>query len=101
MPKIKKNFVLENLVVTDISTEGKAVTRHDGMVVFLDGAVPGDLVDAEIYRKKKNFLEGRLLRIITPSPHRVTPVCEHFGCCGGCKWQHLAYEQQLAYKQKY
>ncbi len=101
MAKIKKNFVLENLEVIDISTEGKAITKHEGLVAFIEGAVPGDVIDAEIYRKKKNFLEGRMIRLVKASPHRVVPVCEHFGNCGGCKWQNLAYSEQLIYKQKY
>jgi 23S rRNA (uracil1939-C5)-methyltransferase len=101
MQKIKKNFTLENLEVVDTSTEGKAIARHEGMVVFIDGAVPGDIVDVSVYRKKKNFSEARTEKIVQLSPYRVKPVCEHFGTCGGCKWQNLAYEKQLEFKQKY
>ncbi len=101
MQKIKKNFTLENLEVVDTSTEGKAIARHDGMVVFIDGAVPGDIVDVNVYRKKKNFSEAKTEKIVRLSPFRVDPVCEHFGTCGGCKWQNLAYEKQLEFKQKY
>jgi 23S rRNA (uracil1939-C5)-methyltransferase len=101
MPKIKKNFIVEGLEVIDISTEGKAIARHEGLVVFIEGAVPGDVVDVNVYRKKKNFLEGRAEKFISYSPARVTPVCEHFGTCGGCKWQNLSYEQQLQFKAKY
>ncbi len=101
MSKIKKNFLLQDLEVVDISTEGKAIARHEGMVVFIEGAVPGDVVDVMVYRKKNNFAEARVEKITRFSPQRVQPVCEHFGTCGGCKWQNLAYETQLAFKQKY
>lgn len=101
MGKIKKNFVLENLEVVDISTEGKAVARHEGLVVFIEGAVPGDLVDVMVFRKKNSFAEGRLHQLRRPSPNRVTPPCKHFGVCGGCKWQNLDYATQLQFKQKY
>lgn len=101
MSKIKKNFLLEKLEVIDISTEGKAIAKNDGMVVFIDGAVPGDVVDVMVHRKKNSFAEGRVDRLISPSPQRVQPVCEHFGTCGGCKWQNLDYGAQLQFKQKY
>ena len=101
MSKIKKNFVLENLEVVDISTEGKAIARHEGMVVFIEGAVPGDVVDVLVYRQKNSFAEGRMSRLIKASSDRKTPVCEHFGTCGGCKWQNLDYAAQLKFKQKY
>lgn len=101
MSKIKKNFVLEGLEVTDTSTEGKAIARHEQMVVFIDGAVPGDIVDVMIHRKKNSYAEGKAIRIVKPSEYRVEPVCEHFGTCGGCKWQSLNYSQQLVYKEKY
>jgi len=101
MSKIKKNFLLENLEVVDISTEGKAVAKSEGMVVFIEGAVPGDVVDVMVHRKKNSFAEGRVARFISYSPQRVAPQCEHFGTCGGCKWQNLGYDTQLSFKQKY
>ena len=101
MTKIKKNFTLENLEVIDISTEGKAIAKHDGLVVFIEGAVPGDVVDVMVHRKKNNFAEAKVQKIISLSDSRVNPVCEYFGTCGGCKWQNLAYNTQLAFKQKY
>lgn len=101
MSKIKKNFVLENLEVIDTSTEGKAIAKHDNLVVFIDGAVPGDVVDVMIHRKKNSYAEGKAIKLINPSPHRVEAKCEHFGTCGGCKWQSLSYDQQLYFKQKY
>lgn len=101
MSKIKKNFILENLEVIDTSTEGKAIAKHDGMVVFIDGAVPGDVVDVMVHRKKNNLAEGKVDKIIKFSDLRVKPKCEHFGTCGGCKWQNLSYKSQLEFKQKY
>lgn len=78
-----------------------AVGKHEDLVVFVKGAVPGDIVDVTVKKIKKNFAEGVLLNLIKASPHRVSSVCEHFGTCGGCKWQHLDYEAQLKFKQKY
>ena len=101
MTKIKKNFVLENLEVIDISTEGKAIAKSEGLVVFIEGAVPGDIVDVMVYRKKNNLAEGKVHAVKKFSDHRVNPVCEHFGTCGGCKWQNLGYNTQLSLKQKY
>ncbi|WP_317899626.1 23S rRNA (uracil(1939)-C(5))-methyltransferase RlmD [Aurantibacillus circumpalustris] len=101
MSKIKKNFVIENLEVVDISTEGKAIAKNDGLVVFIEGAVPGDVVDVMVHRKKNSFAEGKVHQMIKLSEHRVKPICEHFGTCGGCKWQNLSYATQLQFKQKY
>lgn len=101
MSKIKKNFILENLEIVDISTEGKAIARHDGMVVFIEGGVPGDIVDVMVHRKKNNYAEARVETIKTFSPDRIEPLCTHFGTCGGCKWQDLSYKKQLEFKQKY
>ncbi len=101
MTKIKKNFILENLEVVDTSTEGKAIAKHDGMVVFIEGAVPGDVVDVMVHRKKNNLAEGKVHKTIKLSDLRTKPVCEHFGTCGGCKWQNLHYKSQLEFKQKY
>lgn len=101
MSKIKKNFVIENLEVVDISTEGKAIAKHDGLVVFIEGAVPGDRVDVMVHRKKNSFAEGKVHQFIALSKDRTEPLCEHFGTCGGCKWQNLSYETQLKFKQKY
>lgn len=101
MTKIKKNFILENLEVVDISTEGKAIARHEGLVVFIEGAVPGDRVDVMVHRKKNSFAEGKVHAVKSYSKNRTEPVCQHFGTCGGCKWQNLNYPTQLAFKQKY
>jgi 23S rRNA (uracil1939-C5)-methyltransferase len=101
MTKIKKNFILNDLEVIDTSTEGKAIAKHEGLVVFVEGAVPGDVVDVLVHRKKNSFAEGRVEKFIHYSGNRVTPLCEHFGVCGGCKWQNLHYDRQLEFKQKY
>lgn len=101
MSKIKKNFILSNLEVVDISTEGKAIAKHEGLVVFIDNAVPGDVVDVMVHRKKNSFAEGKVHQLISPSPFRNKPTCENFGTCGGCKWQNFNYQKQLEFKQKY
>jgi 23S rRNA (uracil1939-C5)-methyltransferase len=101
MSKIKKNFELQGLEIVDTSTDGKAIAKHENLVVFIDGAVPGDVVDVMVHRKKNNYAEAKVTRIVTPSKDRTEPKCEHFGTCGGCKWQSLSYTTQLYYKQKY
>jgi len=88
------------LEITDAAFEGKSVARLGNFVVFVENGIPGDIVLARVYKSKKKFAEARILRIERPSPLRVQPRCEHVGVCGGCKWQHLAYEQQLRYKQQ-
>ncbi len=79
--------------------EGRSIARVNNLVVFVDGAVPGDRVSATVFRKKKQFAEARVDEVLVPSPHRVDPACTHFGVCGGCKWQHMSYEQQLVWKR--
>lgn len=92
--------IIQDVQVIDIAEEGKGVGKAEDLVVFIEKAVPGDVVDAEVYRKKKNFAEAKIRELKTPSIHRTEPFCEHFGTCGGCKWQHMTYEAQLLYKQK-
>lgn len=96
----KENIVLENITVTDYAAEGKSLAKADGKVIFVEGAVPGDVVDIQLLKNKKDWAEGRPVRFISYSTERVTPFCPHFGVCGGCQWQMLPYEQQLLYKQK-
>ena len=100
MSKIKKNIFVENAPIVDISSEGKSVAKVDGMVIFVDGGVPGDVADVMITRKKNNYAEGHVVELKTKSPNRMEPKCEHFGHCGGCKWQHMNYDTQLQFKQK-
>src|SRR4051794_22506938 len=96
----EKGSVLENVQITGFSSEGKTVARVDNIVLFVENAVPGDLVDVQIYRTKKKYAEGRAIRVIEPSVKRTEPFCQHFGTCGGCKWQHLSYQSQLEFKQQ-
>ena len=96
---MKKVFV-ENAEAIDISDEGKAVLKCNGRVVFVKGLVPGDIADIEITRVKKKHAEGKLIKLKTPSPNRIPHVCQHFGVCGGCKWQNLDYKAQLGAKTK-
>ncbi len=92
--------IIENLEITGFASEGKAIARVENLVIFVENAVPGDVGDVTIYRKKKSFAEGRLINLIKPSIDRIEPFCQHFGTCGGCKWQHLTYEKQLMFKQQ-
>ncbi len=98
--KKKELPVFEQVEIADVAAEGKAIARVNDLVVFVPYAAPGDIVDLQIYRKKHKYAEGRVVKTHTLSPFRVTPFCEHFGVCGGCKWQHIPYDYQLKYKQK-
>jgi 23S rRNA (uracil1939-C5)-methyltransferase len=90
----------ETAKITDLSHEGRGVAHVDGKTVFIDDALPGELVEWQRLKRGRNFDEGRLLKVIEPSPDRVEPRCAHFGICGGCVLQHLSGEQQLQFKQK-
>ena len=92
--------LLENITITDFAAEGKALARVDDMVVFVPWAVPGDVCDLQVRRKKHSFMEAEIACLHTPSPLRIKPFCQHFGVCGGCKWQQLPYEEQLKMKQQ-
>ena len=92
--------LIEGLEITTLAAEGKAMGRHDDMVVFVPMTVPGDVVDVQIHNKRRRFMEGSVVRYIVRSPLRVEPFCEHFGVCGGCKWQNLPYEEQLRFKRE-
>ena len=100
MKKQRKAVVIENLIVTDYAAEGKSLARLDGKVIFIEGAIPGDVVDVLLKKNKSDWAEGVAIRFHTYSPHRLTPFCEHFGVCGGCQWQMLPYALQLEYKQQ-
>jgi 23S rRNA (uracil1939-C5)-methyltransferase len=91
---------IENVEITDIATQGKGLARIDNFVTFVKNALPGDVVDLQILRRKKSYQEARAVHFHTRSDKRTDPFCNHFGVCGGCKWQDLAYEHQLAYKQQ-
>lgn len=95
-----KEQIIENLEIIDAGAEGKAVGKWEGLTIFVPYVIPGDVVDVKIFKKKKGYAEGYLLKIVKGSPDRVNPMCSHFGLCGGCKWQCMSYEKQLFYKQK-
>jgi len=97
---MKKGDIIEDIVVETMASEGKCVARVNGLVIFLEGGAPGDVVDARLTKIKSSFLEGKVTAIKALSPHRSTPFCVHFGNCGGCSWQHIEYQTQLIYKQK-
>ena len=90
---------MDNLLVTGYAAEGKSLAKHDGKVIFMENAVPGDIVSVRLIKNKKDWAEGQVLRTTTLSPERIQPFCKHFGVCGGCQWQMLPYEKQLEYKQ--
>jgi len=96
---IEERF-LENLTIESIAAEGKCIAHVDGMVVFVEYAVPGDVVNARVLRKKKNYIDAKITEIVHPSEYRQQPFCEHFGVCGGCRWQLIPYPMQLEAKRK-
>ena len=100
MSRKRIDLLLEAVTIEAVAAEGKALAHVDGMVVFVDFAVPGDVVDIQVFKKKKNYMEGFIKRMIKPSERRLEPFCPHFGVCGGCRWQPLPYEMQLAAKRQ-
>lgn len=96
----KKKPFYEGITIEAIASEGKALARVDDVVVFVQGAVPGDVVDIQVSKKRKNYQEGFIKKFHSYSSDRIEPICEHFGVCGGCKWQILPYEMQLEAKQQ-
>lgn len=101
MTRKKKNLpLLENVLITDVAAEGKALAKVDDCVVFVPYVVPGDIVDLQVTKKKHNYMEARAVRFEKYSDKRCEAPCRHYGTCGGCKWQILPYEEQIKYKQK-
>ena len=100
MRKFKQAPLLEKVLIEDYAAEGKALARVNGKVIFVEGAVPGDVVDVQLQKNKADWGEGFVKHFHSYSEIRVTPFCSHFGVCGGCQWQMLPYEQQLIYKRK-
>lgn len=92
--------ILENVIITDYAAEGKSLARVNDLVVFVPFAVPGDVVDLQVRRKKHSYCEAEIIRMVKPSDVRVEPRCAHFGVCGGCKWQNVPYSEQLKMKEK-
>lgn len=101
MARNKKQLpLLEKVTITDVAAEGKAIARVNDMVVFVPFVAPGDVIDIQLTRKKHSYAEGKAVFFHEYSSLRAIPFCEHFGVCGGCKWQHLPYEEQIRYKHK-
>ena len=91
---------IENVLIEAVAAEGNSLAHVDGKVMFVPKTVPGDVVDVQVRKARKGYLEGYVTRLVTPSPHRLQPVCKHYGDCGGCKWQILPYSMQLEAKQQ-
>ena len=87
----KKNIILENLLVSGYAAEGRSLAKHEGKVIFIENAVPGDIVTVKLTKNKKDWAEGQVIRITAFSEDRVDAFCKHFGVCGGCQWQMLPY----------
>ena len=101
MGRRNRHKTFENLEIIDTGHKGKSVAKtEDGQVVFVDNAVPGDVVHAKSYKKRRRYFQAKPIEFVKLSPHRTDPECQHFGTCGGCKWQNLQYEKQLEFKQK-
>lgn len=98
--KRKELPLIENFNILDVAAEGNSLGRLGEMVVFIPFGAPGDVVDVKLDRKRKNYAEGHITRIVEPSEIRVEPKCTHFGVCGGCRWQHLPYSSQTEFKQR-
>jgi 23S rRNA (uracil1939-C5)-methyltransferase len=97
----KKKQPVYDITINSYAAEGKSVALlEDGKVLFVENAIPGDVVNVRVTKEKKNWAEGKVMQLLTPSPDRIEPFCQHFGVCGGCKWQMLPYELQLKYKQQ-
>jgi len=96
----KKKPLLENVVIEKLAAEGKAIGKVDDKIVFVTGVIPGDVVDVQVNKKRKNFMEGYPVAFHKHSPMKIDAFCEHFGVCGGCKWQNLPYEEQIKFKQQ-
>ena len=100
MSKKKPLPVVEGLEITGVAAEGKSLARWNDLVVFIPYGAPGDVADVRITRKKHSYAEGVIERLVKPSDVRIEPFCNHFGVCGGCKWQHLPYPEQLRFKRR-
>ena len=97
--KIKEPILITNIEIIDTANKGRSIARHEGRAIFVEGGVPGDICDIKIFKKRKKFWEARIDKIHTYSDRRTEPKCEHFGVCGGCKWQNMKYDSQLHFKQ--
>lgn len=100
MARKKERLVYENIEIIDVAAEGKSIAKVDDKIVFVPFTIPGDIVDVQVGRRRKKFAEGKVVNFVKKSENRIEPVCEHFGICGGCKWQMLPYQDQIRYKQQ-
>ncbi len=98
--QLKRGDKLDHITIEKMAAEGKCLSKYNGLVVFITGGAPGDVVEIELTKIKSSFLEGRVTKILQLSAMRDTPFCGHFGTCGGCSWQHIQYSEQLLYKQQ-
>lgn len=98
--KRKELPLLEKVIITDVAAEGKAIAKVNDLVIFVPYVVPGDVVDLQIKRKKHHYAEAEAVKFHEYSAVRAVPFCQHYGVCGGCKWQVLPYSEQIKYKQK-
>ena len=97
--KRRQSILIENVKIIDTASKGKSIAKHDGRAIFVQGAVPGDICDITVFKRRKKFWEARVEKVHTYSEIRTEPKCEHFGTCGGCKWQNMEYSSQLDFKQ--
>jgi 23S rRNA (uracil1939-C5)-methyltransferase len=95
----RQPILIENIEIIDTASKGKSVAKHDGRTIFVQGGVPGDICDITVFKRRKKYWEARIEKIHSYSEKRTEPKCEHFGTCGGCKWQNMKYESQLNFKQ--
>jgi 23S rRNA (uracil1939-C5)-methyltransferase len=95
----REPILIENIEIIDTANKGKSVAKHEGRAIFVQGGVPGDICDITVFKRRKKFWEARIEKIHTYSDRRTEPKCEHFGTCGGCKWQNMKYASQLDFKQ--
>ena len=101
MIKRKKNPIInEKIEIIDTANKGKAIAKHDDRVIIVDNGVPGDICDISVYKRRRKYWQAEIKKIHKYSQYRVTPKCEHFGICGGCKWQNMQYNSQLKFKEK-
>tara|TARA_B100000401_G_C52788458_1_gene712094 strand:- start:366 stop:1778 length:1413 start_codon:yes stop_codon:yes gene_type:complete len=101
MSNRKKNPILiEKIEIIDTANKGKSIAKHDDRVIIVDNGVPGDICDISVYKRRRKYWQAEIKKIHKYSQYRVTPKCEHFGVCGGCKWQNMQYNSQLKFKEK-
>ena len=95
----RKHIFLENIEIINTASKGKSIAKHDGRVIFVKGAIPGDVCNITVYKRRKKYWEASIDKILKNSKNRIEPKCSHFGTCGGCKWQNMNYQSQLEFKQ--